>query len=179
MDTFAAMALASLPPSRDVLKEEPRRADSFIITRSMGAKILFCGISFFLVMFLFLFWCIRRGPEGGVSIHELTWFFTAFVMLQFWNLFNAKALGSRHSAFYHFFESKGILWILLIIFVGQWLIVTFGGSIFRTEPLSFKEWIIIIVATSVVLWGGEIGRAFGRLTGLHKEKRVHVAGSLK
>ena len=179
MDTFAAMALASLPPSRDVLKEEPRRADSFIITRSMGAKILFCGISFFLVMFLFLFWCIRRGPEGGVSIHELTWFFTAFVMLQFWNLFNAKALGSRHSAFYHFFESKGMLWILLIIFVGQWLIVTFGGSIFRTEPLSFKEWIIIIVATSVVLWGGEIGRAFGRLTGLHKEKRVHVAGALK
>lgn len=154
MDTFAAMALASLPPSPEVLKDKPRNPDSFIITRPIGAGILFCGIAFFLAMFLFLLWCVRRGSEGGVSVHELTWFFTAFVMMQFWNLFNAKALGSKHSAFYHFFADKGMLWVLLIILAGQWLIVTFGGNMFRTEPLSFKEWMMIIVGTSVVLWGG-------------------------
>ncbi|MCH4018993.1 MAG: calcium-translocating P-type ATPase, PMCA-type [Prevotella sp.] len=169
MDTFAAMALASLPPSPEVLKEKPRNPDSFIITRPIGIAIFSCGFFFFLIMFLFLLWCVRRGPEGGVSVHELTWFFTAFVMLQFWNLFNAKALGSHHSAFHHFFADKGMFWVLLIILVGQWLIVTFGGNMFRTEPLSFKEWMIIIGATSMVLWGGEAGRAVERLAARHKE----------
>lgn len=175
MDTFAAMALASLPPSPEVLKEKPRDPDSFIISKPIGIGILACGFVFSLMMFLFLLWCVRRGPESGVSVHELTWFFTAFVMLQFWNLFNAKALGSKHSAFYQFFADKGMLWVLLIILVGQWLIVTFGSTMFRTEPMSLKEWLIIILSTSVVLWVGEIGRIFERLADRIKRRRAAAA----
>ena len=161
MDTFAALALASLPPSHEVMKEKPRKASNFIITRSMGAGILFCGISFFVVMFAFLVYCERRG-RGGVDTHELTWFFTTFVMLQFWNLFNAKALGSNRSAFRHFLQDKGMQLVLLLVLAGQWLIVTFGGEMFRTQPLSLKEWAIIIGSTSLVLWTGELYRAAKR-----------------
>lgn len=161
MDTFAALALASLPPSHEVMKEKPRKASDFIITRSMGAGILFCGISFFVVMFAFLVYCERRG-RGGVDTHELTWFFTTFVMLQFWNLFNAKALGSNRSAFRHFLQDKGMQLVLLLVLAGQWLIVTFGGEMFRTQPLSLKEWAIIIGSTSLVLWTGELYRAAKR-----------------
>lgn len=161
MDTFAALALASLPPSHEVMKEKPRKASYFIISRSMGAGILFCGISFFVVMFAFLVYCERRG-RGGVDTHELTWFFTTFVMLQFWNLFNAKALGSNRSAFRHFLQDKGMQLVLLLVLAGQWLIVTFGGEMFRTQPLSLKEWAIIIGSTSLVLWAGELYRAVRR-----------------
>lgn len=161
MDTFAALALASLPPSHEVMKEKPRKASDFIITHSMGAGILFCGISFFVVMFAFLVYCERRG-RGGVDTHELTWFFTTFVMLQFWNLFNAKALGSNRSAFRHFLQDKGMQLVLLLVLAGQWLIVTFGGEMFRTQPLSLKEWAIIIGSTSLVLWAGELYRAVKR-----------------
>lgn len=161
MDTFAALALASLPPSHEVMKEKPRKASDFIISRSMGAGILFCGISFFVVMFAFLVYCERRG-RGGVDTHELTWFFTTFVMLQFWNLFNAKALGSNRSAFRYFLQDKGMQLVLLLVLAGQWLIVTFGGEMFRTQPLSLKEWAIIIGSTSLVLWVGELYRAVRR-----------------
>lgn len=161
MDTFAALALASLPPSHEVMKEKPRKASDFIINRSMGTGILFCGISFFVVMFAFLVYCERRG-RGGVDTHELTWFFTTFVMLQFWNLFNAKALGSNRSAFRHFLQDKGMQLVLLLVLAGQWLIVTFGGEMFRTQPLSLKEWAIIIGSTSLVLWAGELYRAVRR-----------------
>lgn len=168
MDTFAALALASLPPSHEVMKEKPRKASDFIISRSIGAGILFCGISFFVVMFAFLVYCERRG-RGGVDTHELTWFFTTFVMLQFWNLFNAKALGSNRSAFRHFFQDKGMQLVLLLVLAGQWLIVTFGGEMFRTQPLSLKEWAIIIGSTSLVLWTGELYRAAKRAM-CHKEE---------
>ena len=162
MDTFAALALASLPPSHEVMKDKPRKATDFIITRPMGYGILFCGISFFIVMFAFLVYCERRGM-GGVNIHELTMFFTTFVMIQFWNLFNAKALGSNHTAFRHFSHDNGMLLVVGIILLGQWLIVTFGGEMFRTEPLSWKEWGVIIASTSIVLWIGELWRALKRL----------------
>ena len=162
MDTFAALALASLPPSHEVMKDKPRKATDFIITRPMGYGILFCGISFFIVMFAFLVYCERRGM-GGVNIHELTMFFTTFVMIQFWNLFNAKALGSNHTAFRHFSHDNGMLLVVGIILLGQWLIVTFGGEMFRTEPLSWKEWGVIIASTFIVLWIGELWRALKRL----------------
>lgn len=161
MDTFAALALASLPPSHEVMKEKPRKASDFIVTRSMGAGILFCGISFFVVMFAFLVYCERRG-KGGVDTHELTWFFTTFVMLQFWNLFNAKSLGSIRSAFHHFLSDKGMQLVLVLILIGQWLIVTFGGDMFRTQPLSLMEWAVIIGSTSLVLWVGELYRGVKR-----------------
>lgn len=162
MDTFAALALASLPPSHEVMKDKPRKASDFIINKSIGFGILFCGIVFFLVMFALLVYCERRG-KGGVDVHELTMFFTTFVMIQFWNLFNAKALMSHHSAFRHFLKDKGMILVLVLVLVGQWIIVTFGGEMFRTTPLSLHEWLLIIGSTSVVLWAGELWRAFKRM----------------
>ena len=162
MDTFAALALASLPPSHEVMKDKPRKAFDFIINKSIGFGILFCGIVFFLVMFALLVYCERRG-KGGVDVHELTMFFTTFVMIQFWNLFNAKALMSHHTAFRHFLKDKGMILVLVLVLVGQWIIVTFGGEMFRTTPLSLHEWLLIIGSTSVVLWVGELWRAFKRM----------------
>ena len=147
MDTFAALALASLPPSHEVMKDKPRKASDFIINKSIGFGILFCGIVFFLVMFALLVYCERRG-KGGV---------------QFWNLFNAKALMSHHTAFRHFLKDKGMILVLVLVLVGQWIIVTFGGEMFRTTPLSLHEWLLIIGSTSVVLWAGELWRTFKRM----------------
>ena len=161
-DTFAALALASLPPSHEVMNEKPRKASDFIINKSIGFGILFCGIVFFLVMFALLVYCERRG-KGGVDVHELTMFFTTFVMIQFWNLFNAKALMSHHTAFRHFLKDRGMILVLVLVLVGQWIIVTFGGEMFRTTPLSLHEWLLIIGSTSVVLWAGELWRAFKRM----------------
>lgn len=162
MDTFAALALASLPPSHEVMNDKPRKASDFIINKSIGFGILFCGIVFFLVMFALLVYCERRG-KGGVDVHELTMFFTTFVMIQFWNLFNAKALMSHHTAFRHFLKDKGMILVLVLVLVGQWIIVTFGGEMFRTTPLSLHEWLLIIGSTSVVLWAGELWRTFKRM----------------
>lgn len=162
MDTFAALALASLPPSHEVMKDKPRKASDFIIDKSIGFGILFCGIVFFLVMFALLVYCERRG-KGGVDVHELTMFFTTFVMIQFWNLFNAKALMSHHTAFRHFLKDKGMILVLVLVLVGQWIIVTFGGEMFRTTPLSLHEWLLIVGSTSVVLWVGELWRGFKRM----------------
>ena len=162
MDTFAALALASLPPSHEVMSDKPRKASDFIINKSIGFGILFCGIVFFLVMFALLVYCERRG-KGGVDVHELTMFFTTFVMIQFWNLFNAKALMSHHTAFRHFLKDRGMILVLVLVLVGQWIIVTFGGEMFRTTPLSLHEWLLIIGSTSVVLWVGELWRAFKRM----------------
>ena len=162
MDTFAALALASLPPSHEVMKDKPRKASDFIINKSIGFGILFCGIVFFLVMFALLVYCERRG-KGGVDVHELTMFFTTFVMIQFWNLFNAKALMSHHTAFRHFLKDRGMILVLVLVLLGQWIIVTFGGEMFRTTPLSLHEWLLIIGSTSVVLWVGELWRGFKRM----------------
>lgn len=161
MDTFAALALASLPPSHEVMHERPRRQTDFIINRSMARSICVCGALFFAFMLAFLIYCERRG-QGGVDVHELTLFFTTFVMLQFWNLLNAKTLGSCHSAFRHFRLDGGLILVLVLILFGQWVIVTFGGKMFRTEPLSLTEWAAVILCTSVVLWAGEIRRLIVR-----------------
>lgn len=166
MDTFAALALASLPPSHEVMHDRPRKPSQFIITRPMARGILFVGSVFFIIMFVFLIWCERHGSGSIIDVHELTLFFTTFVMLQFWNLFNAKCLGSNYSAFRHFWRDRGLILVLALTFLGQWLIVTFGGRMFRTLPLSFTEWTVIIVATGVfVLGSGEIYRAVKRLRG--------------
>lgn len=161
MDTFAALALASLPPSREVMKEKPRKQSDFIITKGMAKGIVGIGLMFFAVLFAFLIHCNQSA--GDLHVHELSMFFTTFVMLQFWNLFNAKAFGSNHSAFHAFMHDNGLLLVLLIILGGQWIIVTFGGKMFRTVPLSLQEWLVIIASTSLVLWIGEIWRAVKRL----------------
>lgn len=166
MDTFAAMALASLPPSREVMKEKPRSQSDFIISKPMAWGILSCSILFFIVMFVFLIWCERRGEGSVVDVHELTIFFTTFVMIHFWNLFNAKSFGSIHTALRYLWRDRGLLLVLLLVFFGQWLIVTFGGRMFRTQPLSLSEWGMIIGLTGLfVFGGGELWRAVRRATG--------------
>lgn len=158
MDTFAAMALASLPPSREVMKDKPRSQDDFIITRPMMWGIIFEGIIFFIVLFAMLIHCFYDDVEIGVQRHELTLFFTTFVMIQVWNLFNAKTLGSNHSAFRYIYRNQGLLIVLVMIMIGQWLIVEYGGEMFRTDGMNWREWLKIIASTSVVMWIGELWR---------------------
>lgn len=160
MDTFAAMALASLPPSREVMNERPRHRNAFIITRGMGRGIGIIGGLFFLFTFALL-WYFER--IAGVDDVELTIFFTIFVMLQWWNLFNARMLGSHFSAFRRLWACRGFQLVLLLVLVGQWLIVTFGGRMFRTTPLSWDIWLWIIIGTSPVLWVGELYRLILRI----------------
>ena len=155
MDTFAAMALASLPPSREVMHERPRSRDAFIITHGMMRGIGFIGGLFFIFMGSLL-WYFER--VAGVDDVELTVFFTIFVMLQWWNLFNARMLGSTHSAFRRLWACKAFLMVLMLVLVGQWLIVTFGGQMFRTVPISWQTWLYIFIGTSPVLWVGEVYR---------------------
>ena len=163
MDTFAAMALASLPPSREVMNEKPRSQSDFIISRPMMQGILFEGIVFFLLMFAFLLHCLYDDSVVGVQRHELTLFFTTFVMIQVWNLFNAKTLGSNHSAFRYLWRNRGLLIVLVMIIAGQWLIVEYGGEMFRTDGMNWKEWTVVIAATSLVMWIGEAWRLLKRI----------------
>lgn len=162
MDTFAALALASIPPSESVMKEKPRKSTDFIITRSMQRYILGMGITFLILLMGMLFYFNHQ--EGGMTMQRLTIFFTFFVMLQFWNLFNVRVFGTSNSAFGGISKSYGMELIILAILGGQILIVQFGGAVFRTEPLSFMTWITIVVSTSLVLWVGELTRFIQRLT---------------
>ena len=159
MDTFAAMAMATLPPSREVMQEPPRSRDAFIITPSMMRGIGIIGGLFFVGTFALLYYFERIA---GVDPKELTIFFCIFVMLQWWNLFNARSLGSNHSAFHNLKGSSGFVFVLVSVLVGQWLIVTFGGKMFRTVPLSLTEWLWIIFGTSPVFIIGELYRWIAR-----------------
>ena len=182
MDTFAALALASLPPDRSVMHEKPRSRKAFIINRPMRRRILGVGLLFVAVLFGFIQYfkhfevtslvdfslrdyCSSyfnfRHVNTGMSPYELTLFFTLFVFMQFWNIFNAKAFLSGRSAFSGLFGkggASGFLLTLVIIFIGQILIVTFGGEMFEVVRLSIGDWIRIVLGTSVILWVGEIGR---------------------
>lgn len=162
MDTFAALALASIPPSESVMKEKPRKSTDFIITRSMRYYILGMGFVFLALLMGMLFWF--DNEEGGMTTYRLTVFFTFFVMLQFWNLFNARVFGTSDSAFKGISRSYGMELIILAILGGQILIVQFGGAVFRTVPLDFMTWMAIVVSTSFVLWVGELVRLVRRLT---------------
>lgn len=153
MDTFAAMALSSLPPSPAVMREKPRDRRAFIINRAMAWQIIGVGCSFF-VLLLFLLYTYERH---GWSLYEQSMFFTIFVMLQFWNLFNARAYATGGSALI-LWGCKGFLFIALLVFFGQILIVSLGGRMFNVTPLCWKDWMMIIGATSLVLWIGELCR---------------------
>jgi Ca2+-transporting ATPase len=161
MDTFAAGALASLPPSRAVMKNKPRRSSDFIITPAMRWHIFGTGVAF-VALLMGLLYCLTQA-DGSISRYHLSCFFTTFVMLQFWNMFNAKAYASGKSAFANLRGSMGFVLVALLILVGQVLIVTFGGDAFRTVPLTLKDWLIIIGTTSVVLWLGEAARLIKKL----------------
>lgn len=173
MDTFAAMALASLPPSERVMKDKPRDRNAFIINRPMRYDIIGMGGLFFVLLLglLYIFHhaditcltdllSLHLDPSSSeMTPYELSLFFTIFVFLQFWNMFNARAFESHGSAF----NLKGCSefdFIALVILVGQILIVTFGGEMFNVTPLKIVDWVIIIAVTSLVLWVGELFRLF-------------------
>lgn len=172
MDTFAAMALASLPPTEKVMRDKPRDRKAFIITRPMTINILAVGGFFFVTLLIFLyilehatitqmadFLHLEVGSYKHMSPYELSLFFTVFVMLQFWNMFNARAYATGRSAF-HFKDCKGFGTIVLFILIGQVLIVELGGQMFNVTPLLWQDWAFIIISTSAVLWIGEFLRLF-------------------
>ena len=174
MDTFAAMALASLPPSKDVMRDKPRNRKSFIINPAMTRLIIGVGCLFFVIL-LTLLYMLEHAPiqsmtdfltwkntgHHELTNHELSIFFTLFVMIQFWNMFNARAFATGRSAF-HLTGCKGFGVITLLIFVGQIIIVQCGGRMFNVSPLSLSDWLIIVTSTSVVLWIGELFRLFNK-----------------
>ena len=161
MDTFAAGALASLPPEERVMKLAPRDSSAFIITPSMRINIILTGL-FFVVSLLWLMLEMGDG-SGSLSRYDLSMFFTIFVMLQFWNMFNAKSFNSGGSAFRGIIKSPGFLLVSLLIVLGQVLIVRFGGDVFRTVPLKLWDWALIVAGTSVVLWVGELTRLIKKI----------------
>ena len=176
MDTFAAMALASLPPSASVMKEKPRSREAFIINRPMWRSIIGVGGLFFLVL-LGILWIFEHYSVGSMTEifsfipqtvdagnaaltpYELSMFFTIFVFLQFWHMFNARAFETGRSAF-HFKGASGFVMIAFAILLGQIAIVSVGGEFFNVTPLSLEDWLIIIGSTSLVLWVGELFRLF-------------------
>ena len=164
MDTFAALALASIPPSEDVMNEKPRRSTDFIISKAMRYNIFGVGTVFLIVLMGMIYYF--TNAESGMTVHRLTIFFTFFVMLQFWKLFNARVFGTNDSAFKGLTKSYGMELIVIAILGGQILIVQFGGAVFRTEPLDWQTWLVIIGASSLVLWVGELIRFVQRL--IHK-----------
>lgn len=162
MDTFAAGALASLPPNERVMDDKPRKSGKdgdFIITRPMSVRIFGVGLAFVVVLMGLL---LHFHASDGLSPHDLSWFFSFFVMLQFWNMFNAKAFMEGTSAFANMKASKGFLGVAALILVGQIMIVSLGGPMFNVVPLSIQDWLTIIGSSSLVLWIGEIARLFNR-----------------
>lgn len=160
MDTFAAMAMASLPPNPEVMLDKPRPRDEFIITRAMARTIFTCGIVVVAVLLGMMFWW--TATAGGMNTVQLTLFFSVFVFLQFWNMFNAKGFETKHSVFTCLRGCREFFLILLAIGLGQVLIVEIGGEVFRTVPLTWQQWAWVIGGTSLIAVGGEIVRALRR-----------------
>ncbi len=156
MDTFAAMAMASLPPSEEVMRDRPRSRKAFIISREMAWTIFFGGMVMVGVLLGMLFgW---TASEEGLSDRALTLFFTTFVFFQFWNMFNAKAFATHHSTFRHLAGHREFFMILLLIAVGQFFIVEWGGEVFRTVALSAKDWALVVGGTALLAPGGDLLR---------------------
>lgn len=186
MDTFAALALASLPPDYRVMHDQPRPRKAYIITKEMASRIIGVGLFFVAVLFGFIqyfkhcevislahfslrdyfvnFFNFSHVNEG-IDAKELSLLFTIFVFMQFWNIFNAKAFRTNQSALKGLFSKDllaGFDLTLLLIFVGQILIVNFGGEMFNVVPLPLGDWLRIIGFTSLILWFGEIERLVKR-----------------
>ncbi len=183
MDTFAALALASLPPDNVVMNDKPRSRKAYIITKEMASRIIGVGLFFVVVLFGFIQYfkhcevaslaqfSLRdyfanfinfSHVNGGIDAKELSLLFTIFVFMQFWNIFNAKAFRTQQSALKGLNNCRGFLLTLLIIFVGQVLIVSFGGEMFNVVPLPLGDWIRIVGFTSLILWVGELERLVKR-----------------
>ena len=170
MDTFAAMALASLPPSESVMNDKPRDRNAFILNKAMYQNILGVGGFFFVLLLVLLYVFehsnitqltdllnVQLGASDGLTPYELTLFFTIFVMTHFFYLFNARAFETGRSAL-HFKGCNGLLTIVAIILVGQIAMVELPGlqQFFNVEGLKLIDWVIIIIGSSFVLWVREI-----------------------
>jgi Ca2+-transporting ATPase len=185
MDTFAALALASLPPSESVMNEKPRSQDAHILTKPMVKSILTIGLLFLVIMlglvqyfkhveagsmldfsimdYLCNYFNLNIADASSYTPYEHSLTFTIFVFLQFWNLFNAKAYHTGQSAFHNATKTFGGFELTLaIILVGQFLIVTFGGEMFNVEPLRWHDWLICFIGTSPVVLIGELLRLIKR-----------------
>jgi Ca2+-transporting ATPase len=162
MDTFAALALATEPADASVMNDRPRGRSEFIISGAMARSIFGWGILFVIVLVGLLLWMKSRSESGVVSTRDLTIFYSVFVMLQFWNIFNARRFGSVRSAFAGLGENKLFVIIAVAIMIGQILIVQFGGDVFRTEPLGVIDWVMVIGCTAPVMLVGEAGRLLRR-----------------
>ena len=190
MDTFAALALASLPPDSEVMKAKPRSRKAFIVSKKMGYRIIGVGLLFVVVLFGFIQYFGHcdvstlaefslgdyfrsffkfNHVRNGIDAYELSLLFTIFVFMQFWNIFNAKVYKTNQSALKGLLDKdvmQGFGVTLLIIFIGQILIVDFGGDMFNVRRLFFGDWLRIILGTSVILWIGELVRWMRRRKGL-------------
>ena len=145
MDTFAALALATEPPHQTVMNKPPRHPQDFIISPKMLKIISSTGLIFLLFLMGFLAYLER---DGNVNNYELSIFFAVFVFLQFWNLFNTRCFGLQQWFWQGLAENKAFLAIATVIFLGQIAIVQWGGKIFRTVPLSWKDWLGIELKNS-------------------------------
>ena len=167
MDTFAALALASLPPNSILMKQRPRDSQASIITSSMMRFILISGMLFAVLMIVMYYLFVReaeggrvfmRGINPNISPYEMGVFFSVFVFLQFWNMLNARSFATGKWAFNNMEDSKVFWAVAAVIFVGQIVIVQFFSPLFNCAPLDFKTWVWIILGTSPVFLLGQVAR---------------------
>jgi len=183
MDTFAALALATEPPEPYVMRRPPRRPDAFIITPTIARGILGYGLLFVVLLAGLLLWFQSRGPldydaasavlrsataseaereVARTTQQHLSIFFTFYVLLQFWNLFNARCLGTSRSVFRRLFQNR-LFWIIaMAILVGQFVITQFGSQVFSTYPLTATQWAVLLLSSAGVLAVGELVRLLQR-----------------
>ena len=168
MDTFGAMALASLPPSQSVMKDKPRDRKAFILTKPMMKDILGVGGFFFLLLVVFLYifqhteitqmtdllHC-KLGEANGLSPYEQTLLFSIFVWTHLWYMFNTRSFETGKS-FFQLKMSKEFFTIVAIIFIGQVVIVEGLYDFFNCTPMKLMDWVIIVVLSSLVLWAREL-----------------------
>ena len=183
MDTFGAMALASLPPSEKVMCDKPRDRKASILTMPMMGELLGVGFLFFAITLGFywlfnhadvtsipqMFHCHVNGPNP-MTPYEATLLFSIFVWTHFWYMFNARAFETGESVF-KLKMSQGFWTIVAIIVIGQLFITEVAYEFFNVQPmLHTADWhfnpsgaldfVIIVAASSLVLWIREIYRVF-------------------
>jgi Ca2+-transporting ATPase len=165
MDTFAALALASLPPNSVLMSQRPRNSKASIITPVMMRFIMICGVLFAVLMIGVYYYFVReanggpvfmRGINPNINPEEMGVFFSVFVFLQFWNILNARAFATGKWAFNNMEDSKVFWAVAIVIFVGQIALVQFASPLFNCAPLDLKTWVLIILGTSPVFLLGQV-----------------------
>ncbi len=153
MDSLAAIALTSEPADERVLSEKPRDRRQFIIDKSLAKSIFGFGI-FVWILCTFVLWGMKHTEF--LSKIDLTVFFASYMVINLWNMFNARVIGKNKSVFSGLKSNYKFTGILLFILAVTILLVQFGGEVFQTHPLSWKTWLTIILVTSPVMIVREI-----------------------